>query len=334
MVKKAKARSDKFKVKHDPDVIMLRWKALGNFSKERFYLPAIQNFQLDDNVRTLIDRYILPYGKAGNFMDLMRKLVYTYGYLTEDQKEALKQEWISKGYPEDLFYKIGEKYIELTNFITQYPTVDMVLMWYVELNPYPSEAYVPKEEDQTVKTDMEYETESPKNLPYWKQEGYKEGFFIRKLVNVFKGRDRQLPEISFALQTFRADLGFDLSLEIALSVVEEAETYRYLDLPSLNVSLEIVAAEIEQTLTIPKMTIIADVNASWLDMLYINLITSSSLTGKTLTLTSFNAYVLSVYALAPKYAYLENLTISAQSNSFEGKALSNQIPNPSVETQT
>jgi hypothetical protein len=311
---------------------MLRWKALRDFSIKRFYLTPIKHFLLDDNVRTLIDRYVLPYGKAGNFMDLMRKLVNSWGYLTENQKEALRQEWISKGFPEELFDKIAEKYNELQNYISQTPTIDMVLMWYAELNPYPSEAYAPKEEDPTVKTDTEYQVETAKITPYWKQEGYKEGFFIRKLVNVFMGRDKQFPEIVLSLQSFRADLGSDLLLEIPAIAIREYELYFLLSLQNPSVITEMVTQEIERTLSISSMFVESGVNTSWLDMLYLFISTANSFNGKTAILTNLNVYVVSAYALPPNYAYLQNLTISAQSNSLEGKTLFDQIPNPSVET--
>jgi len=334
MVKKGKARSDKFKAKHDPDAIMLRWKALRDFSIKRFYITPIKHFLLDDNVRTLINRYILPYGQAGAFMDLMRKLVNSWVYLTEDQKEALKQEWISKGFPEELFDKITEKYKELQNYISQTPTIDMVLMWYAELDPYPSEAYAPKEEDPTVKTETEYQVDTAKITPYWKQEGYKEGFFIRKLVNVFMGRDKQFPEIVLNLQSFRADLGSDLLLEIPIIAISEFEHYSFLSLISPVVEWEIPISEIEKTLLIPNLKADGDVNASWLDTLYLLINTANSFSGKTITIpANLNIYVLFAYALTPNYVYLQNLTISAQSNSLEGKTLFDQISNPSVETE-
>jgi hypothetical protein len=281
----------------------------------------------------LIERYVLPFGQAGTFMDLVRKLVYSWGYLTDSQKVLLKQEWIAKGLPEELFDKIAEKYNELQNFISQRPTTDMVLSWYSELNPYPSEAYAPKEEDQTVKTETEYETGTAKVTPYWKQEGHKEGFLLRKLVNVFKGKDKQFPEIVLNLQNYRADLGTDLTLEIPTIVIREYEFYAFLDLTNPEVTWEMPISEIEKTLLIPNLKVEGDVNALWLDMLYLTVETVNSFNGRTTTLTNLNIYIASAYALTPKYGYLENLTISAQSNSMEGKTLSNQIPNPLVVTE-
>jgi hypothetical protein len=267
-------------------------------------------------------------------MDLVRKLVYSWGYLTDSQKAVLRKEWIAKGLPDELFDKIADKYNELQNFISQRPTTDMVLSWYLELEPYPQEAYVPKEEDQTVKTETEYETETAKITPYWKQEGHKEGFLLRKLVNVFQGRDRQLPVIGFTILSLRVDLGSDLTLEIPAIAIRDFEWYGFLDLPSISASWEMPITEIVKTLIISDMSVDGDVNARWLDMLYIKPETINILSGITSILTNLNAYVLSAYAPAPNYAYLTTLTISAQSNVFEGKALINQISNPIVEAQT
>jgi hypothetical protein len=211
--------------------------------------------------------------------------------------------------------------------------MDMVLSWYLELEPYPQEAYVPKEEDQTVKTETEYETETAKITPYWKQEGHKEGFLLRKLVNVFKGRDKQLPEIAFTIQSLRSDLGYDFMLEIPAIAIREYEFYAFLELVNPDVSWEMPISEIEKTLVISAMSVEGDVNASWLDMLYLLMQFSNVFPKQTLTLTNFNAYVFSIYALAPIDMYLTALTISVESNAFEGKVLINQIPNAYVEVQ-
>jgi len=330
MPKKGSKRAKKFTVKHDPDLLMLRWKALRDFSIKRFYITPIKHFQLDDNIRTLIERYVLPFGKAGTFMDLVRKLVYSWGYLTDSQKAVLREEWIAKGFPEELFDKIADKYNELQNFISQRPTTDMVLSWFLELEPYPQEAYMPKEEDQTIKTETDYETETAKITPYWKQEGHKEGFLLRKLVNVFKGRDKQLPEIAFTIQSLRSDLGYNFMLEIPAIAIREYELYILLSLPNPSVITEMISAEIERTLGISSMFVESGVNTSWLEMLYLFTRFSNVFPKQTLTLTNFNAYVFSAYALAPTYAYITNVTISTQSNVFQGKDFINQLSNPYV----
>jgi hypothetical protein len=254
--------------------------------------------------------------------------------LTDSQKALLRQEWVAKGLPDELFDKIADKYNELQNFISQRPTVDMVLSWYVELNPIPQEAYTPKEEDQTVKTETEYETETAKITPYWKQEGHKEGFLLRKLVNVFQGRDKQLPEIAFTIQSYRADLGQDFMLEIPAIAIREYEFYVFLELDNPVVSWEMPIAEIVKTLVLSPMTVEGDVNASWLDMLYLLMQFSNVFPKQTLTLTNFDVYVFSAYALTPIHAYLTALTISTQPNVFEGKDLINQISNPYVVVET
>jgi hypothetical protein len=333
MPKKGSKRAEKFAVKHDPDLILLRWKALQDFSIKRFYLTPIQHFQLDDNIKTLIERYKIPYGQAGTFMDLIRKFVYMWQYLTDNEKLLLKQEWIAKGLPEELFNKVEDKYNELKNFFSQKPTGDMALIWYAELNPYPREAYAPKDEDQTTKTETDYETGTAKITPYWKQQGYKKGFLLRKLVSVFKGQDKQLPEISFSLQSYREDLGSQLTLDIPSIAITEFEFYAFLTLTDPVVAWEMPISEIIKNLVIGDMNVEYGINTSWLDMLYLLLNTANSFSGEMATLTNLNAYLLAAYALVPIYTYLINMTVSAQSNSFEGKNLSNQIPSPLVVTQ-
>jgi hypothetical protein len=273
----------------------------------------------------------LPYGQAGTFMDLVRKLVYTWGYLTDAQKELLKQQWLEKGFPEELFYKIADKYMELQNFITQRPINDMVLSWFAELNPYPPEAYAPKEEEQTTKIETEYETETAKIPPYWKQEGYKVGFLLRKLVNVFQGRDKQLPETVFTIQSLRSDLGYDFMLEIPAITIREYEFYAFLELVNPDVSWEMPITEIIRTLVIQSMKVEGDINAAWLDMLYLLMQFSNVFPKQASTLINFNAYVSFVYVVPRVTTDLTNLTITTQSNSFEGKDLFNEIANPIVE---
>jgi hypothetical protein len=221
--------------------------------------------------------------------------------------------------------------MELQNFITQRPINDMVLSWFAELNPYPPEAYVPKEEDQTIKIETEYETETAKITPYWKQEGYKVGFLLRKLVNVFGGRDRQLPQIFFNLLSCRIDLGSDLTLVMPAIAIREYEWYAFLELVNPVVSWEMPITEIIRTLVIQDMKVEGDINAAWLDMLYIGLQYSNVFPKQALTVTNFNAYVSSVYVVPRITTDLTNLTITTQPNSFEGKDLINEIANPLVE---
>jgi len=331
MVKKASARAKKFCVKHDPDLIMLRWKALRDFSIKRFYVAATIHFLIDDNIRTLIDRYVLPYGKAGDFMDLVRKLVNTWQYLTEDQKEALRQEWIDKGFPDELFDKIALKYYEMQHYITQHPTTDMVLLWFSELDPYPPDAITPKEEDLTTKIETEYDTKPLLNMPYWKQEGYKEGILLRKLVTVFKGNDAFLSEPSLDILSYRSDVGLDFLLEIPSITITEFEQYAILIFPNPEFESELTTPEIERTLILLDPLVDFGVNTSWLENLWITLQTANVFTGITQTLAQ---PVISIYGIIVMGRTTVDLTqpvISATLNVFEGKALISTIPNPSVE---
>jgi hypothetical protein len=252
----------------------------------------------------------LPFGKAGTFMDLVRKLVYSWGYLTDSEKAVLKQNWIAKGLPEELFDKIADKYNELQNFISQRPTTDMVLSWFLELEPHPQEAYVPKEEDQTIKTETEYEAETAKITPYWKQEGHKEGFLLRKLVNVFKGRDISLLKTDCSYSYHRVDQGLDFTLLIPAILIGEFEFYFLLDLPNPLVISEMPLAEIEKTLAISSMLVESGVNTLWLENLLI--------------------YSQAICIVIEQTAIISIRSPSFQTNAFEGKVLINQIPNAYV----
>lgn len=311
MVKEGSERAKKFAVKHDPDLIMLRWKALRDFSIKRFYVAATKQFLLDDNIKTLIDRYVLPYGQAGTFMDLVRKFVYSWGYLSDSQKESLKQEWIAKGFPEELFDRIALKYYEMQHYITQRPTTDMVLLWFAELDPYPLEAIAPKEEDPTTIIETEYEVETPLNMPYWRQEGYKEGILLRKLVTVFQGYDVILLKTETNISQINVLQGVEFTLEIPSIEITEFEQYVTIIISNPTFETELAISEIERTLTLLAPLFVSGVNTSWLENLFI---------------IPFASYVFPV-----KIQTLTQPSPSATLNVFEGKTLISVIPNPSVE---
>lgn len=172
MVKKGKDRRKKFSIKHDPDTIMLRWKALRDFSIEKFFIKAIGSETIDDNIREYLDLYKLPYGKRGEFHDYFYKYLKRWNILTEKEKEAIKHEWEIRGFPLELFEKITEKLEELKRYYIspeKSPVkADLILKWIVELQPYPPEA----EEDFTIRNETIFETETAKHFPWWRQEGF------------------------------------------------------------------------------------------------------------------------------------------------------------------
>jgi hypothetical protein len=331
MVKEGSLRAKKFKVKHDPDVILLRWKALRDWSIKRFYVAANIHFLVDDNIKVLIDRYVLPYGNAGDFMDLVRKFVNSWGYLTDLQKECLKQEWLSKGFPEELFDCIALKYYEMQHYITQHPTTDMALLWFSELDPYPPDAITPKEEDLTTKIETEYDSKPLLNMPYWKQEGYKKGILLRKLVTVFKGNDAFLPEPSLNILSYRSDVGIEFLLEIPSVFINEFEQYGVLTFPNPSIETSLLCAEIERTLLILDPIFEAGVNATWLEKLWIIPFASNVFPAKIQTLAQPTISIYSIIVMERITVDLNKPSISATSNVFEGKALISEIPNPSVE---
>jgi hypothetical protein len=331
MVKEGSLRAKKFKVKHDPDVILLRWKALRDWSIKRFYVAANIHFLVDDNIKVLIDRYVLPYGNAGDFMDLVRKFVNSWGYLTDLQKECLKQEWLSKGFPEELFDCIALKYYEMQHYITQHPTTDMALLWFSELDPYPPDAITPKEEDLTTKIETEYDTKPLENMPYWKQEGYKKGILLRKLVTVFKGYDAFLPEIPFPTFVTSVLGVVEFTLEIPSIFINEFEQYGLLIFPNPSIETSLLCAEIERILICSNPFIDFGVNTSWLEKLWIIPFASSVFPVNIQTLTQPTITLYGAYVMERISIDLNKPSISATSNVNEGKALITEIPNPSIE---
>jgi hypothetical protein len=103
MVKKGSTRSAKFSAKHDPYVIMLRIKALQNVMKQKFQIPAQQNYYIDINVKEWIDSLGLPFGKAGTLLDLTKQYVWKIANMSDFEIENMHQTFISKGFTEDQY---------------------------------------------------------------------------------------------------------------------------------------------------------------------------------------------------------------------------------------
>lgn len=117
MVKEGSDRSTKFSEKHDPDVIMLRIKALQNFSIDKFQIPSQQAYRVDNNLSKWLDVQELKFGQKGTCYDFLKKVVWKWDILTDYEKAMLKQEWLDKGLPETVWDKIDAKHTEI---ITQY----------------------------------------------------------------------------------------------------------------------------------------------------------------------------------------------------------------------
>jgi hypothetical protein len=170
MVKKGSKRAEKFSVKHDPNSIMLRWKALKDWSLIKFRQATERHTLLDDNIKQIFETYVLPYFSKGRYMDKVRKLVYQWNSLSENQRQLLKQDWIKEGLPEELFDKIAFKYNEISLLMLKYDYNNIKLTFETEISPIPQETLFPIDEDSITKI---YETpttpETKPLYPIWKQ---------------------------------------------------------------------------------------------------------------------------------------------------------------------
>jgi hypothetical protein len=170
MPKKGSKRAKKFSVKHDPNLIMLRWKALRDWSITKFRQATERHATLDDNISQVFNTYILPYATRGNYMDKVRKIVYAWDSLTDYEKQVLKQDWIREGLPEELFDKIAFKHSEISLFMLKYDYNNIKLTFETEISPIPQETLFPLDEDSITKI---YETpttpETKPLYPIWKQ---------------------------------------------------------------------------------------------------------------------------------------------------------------------
>jgi hypothetical protein len=332
MVKKGKDRSDKFSAKHDPDTIMLRWKALKDFSINRFVLTSEKHFQFDDEIRTLLERYLMPFGQRGNFTDKVRKLVFMWNMLTDIQKQLYRLDWISEGLPSELFDKLADYHYVLSNKVAVYTKTDMVLWYFAELSPLPQEAYSPEEEDYTETTEILIETTKPEPSHYWFQYAMSLGANIFYLGSVFKGRDAYLPEPNLNLLSARADIGLDFTLFISAIAMELPE-YSYVEIiENMLYEIELQTAAIERTLTFLNPVFAAGINEYDLWLYQMLKQTVNVFEGQTKTLTNFTCSFCSAYAPAPNYAYLTQVSISLQTaRSDTAQVLTTTIPNPSYE---
>jgi len=332
MPKKGESRSKKFSIKHDPNVIMLRWKALRDFSLKRFYLTPEKHFQLDDEIRTLIDRYLVPYGKAGEFMDFVRKLVYMWEMLSDVQKTYYRQQWIEKGFPVELFDKLTQYYYVLANKVTVYVKNNMVLWFFAELSPIPQEAYAPKEEDYTKILEVEYETYTPKTQDYWFQYAMSIGANIIYFGNVFKGFDADPLLTQLILQTCRSDLGLTLDLFIPAIMRELPEYFIQQFIPDMLYEIQLITPEILRILAFTDPILSYGINEYDLWIYQMIRETVNVFEGITKSYVNSPTLIYTAIVLAPIYGYLTNTpALSYSSDVRKSQILINALPNPTYE---
>jgi hypothetical protein len=82
---------------------MLRIKALQNIMKQKFQIPAQQDYYIDINVKEWIDSLGLPFGKAGTLLDLTKQYVWKIAGMSDFEIENMHQNFLSKGFTEDQY---------------------------------------------------------------------------------------------------------------------------------------------------------------------------------------------------------------------------------------
>lgn len=100
MVKSGTERAKKFAEKHEPNTIMLRIKRAQEAMKQKFQIPAMQDYYIDKNVLEWIEALGLPFGKAGALMDLTKIYVWIIADMNATDIEAMHLAFISKGFTE------------------------------------------------------------------------------------------------------------------------------------------------------------------------------------------------------------------------------------------
>jgi hypothetical protein len=103
MVKESKHRIDKTIAKYDPFVNLIRAKYQQNRMKQKFTVPASQQYFVDINIAQFCSTFGLKYGQIGQFGDLVKQYVWKWSTLTDTELEALYRNWILKGFTETQF---------------------------------------------------------------------------------------------------------------------------------------------------------------------------------------------------------------------------------------
>jgi hypothetical protein len=119
MVKTTQDRQTKTTVKYDPYINMLRAKFRQNVMKDKFQVPAYQDFLVDVNVKQWVIEMGLVYGQVGTLFDLTKKYVWRITTLTSAELTLMHAVFISKGFTEAQYatwlLKLYAKFSEMTN---------------------------------------------------------------------------------------------------------------------------------------------------------------------------------------------------------------------------
>ena len=129
MVKTGTARAKKYAEKSDPFTIMLRIKRRQETMKQKFQVPAMQDYYIDVNVLQWINDLDLPFGQAGTLMDLTKAYVWKINDMSALDIEVMHLKFISKGFTEDqynawliLLQAKGVEIVTLYNYCHRIPS--------------------------------------------------------------------------------------------------------------------------------------------------------------------------------------------------------------------
>ena len=170
MVKSGAERAEKAKEKYDVDVIMLRIKALQNFSIDKFALPSQQQAVLDENLQQWINEEKLGFGARARLFDFVRKIVWKWENLTEEAKNLLHQQWLEQGLPESIWQKLQAKHNEITTLSKTYQTQNITVLYETDVFPYPQENINPSENDFIIDYEQLKEATEVYTQNFWRQQ--------------------------------------------------------------------------------------------------------------------------------------------------------------------
>ena len=171
MVKSGKERSNKFNAKHDPETIMLRIKALQNFSIKGFTEPAQQHAYVDENIAEWIAETPLPFGKRGVLLDFVKQIAWKWAFLPDVEKEFWHQKWFEAGFPEDLWQRIDAKNSEIIKFRKTYKSHNIIVSYETDVFPYPDEDVNPKDQDYVLNDEVNPSDVEVYTQNVWRQKG-------------------------------------------------------------------------------------------------------------------------------------------------------------------
>lgn len=92
---KGKKRAEKFKAKHEPNVILLRWKALRDFNLQKIQTPQEQLSQALNLITMLIEKHKIKKQVKLTVINLLDKAINQWDFLPEFEKNAIIEQLLT-----------------------------------------------------------------------------------------------------------------------------------------------------------------------------------------------------------------------------------------------